>query len=381
MSEMIEIGNDLIVISTPTSVGDSMDWSVVDLKNLSGGITQSSDIIIAGLSLNVLDNFLYGYEINRHEIVRVDNQFQVTYLGLPQGMSQYINWAATIDTQGFMYLSGGVSTSVCYTLDLRPSSANYMQLVDPADSYTVINAGKPYTPVQSLWVAGWTSLSDGKLYGINYGVGINAGKMTCVDPTTGEVTFLETNYDMPTDFQFRAITRDVNDDIYIIGANTGLVFKFTITNNIATGTELGTLDLDYIYLSAVLSPYANPFGIVSNIAKFEVEACEGEDSTTIESNQERVEIVDLVIEKSANCSVAFVGGTVTYCVTVTNPSEYEFSSTFRDLLDVRLSYVAGTFMVDGIPQTPVIAGQEISYPITIPANGTVIVCFKVKVMN
>jgi len=376
---VIEIGNNLIVFTAPSSTASSMDWSVVDLRNLSGGITQSGDSIIAGLSLNVLDNYLYGYDIFQHEIVRVDSDFQLTYLGLPQGMSQYINWAATIDTNGFMYLSGGVSTSMYYTVDLRPGSGTYMQLVDPTDGYLPITSGKPYIPTQSLYVAGWTALSDGKLYGLYYGTGVNAGKMVCVDPTTGDVTFLETNYQMPSDYQFRAIVRDINDDIYAISAMTGTVFKFTISNDIATGTELGTLDLGYMYLDAVLSPFANPFGLVANTAELDVVSCDGEEPTTIQSNKEEVEIVDIVVEKTANCPIAFVGGTIQYCITVTNPSLHEFQSTFRDVLDSRLEYVDGSFTVDGTTQTPTISGQEISHLVTIPADSTVTICFKVKV--
>ena len=86
-----------------------------------------------------------------------------------------------------------------------------------------------------------------------------------------------------------------------------------------------------------------------------------------------------MIEKKANCPVAFVGGTITYCVTVTNSSNYEFPATFIDVLDTSLTFIAGTFTVDGIPQTPTISDQEIRYAFTIPANDNVIICFKVRV--
>ncbi|MCL2587203.1 MAG: hypothetical protein FWE31_03100 [Firmicutes bacterium] len=378
MSQTVQIGNNLIVFTVPTSTATTMDWSVVDLKNLSGGIIQSSDSVVACIAYNVIDESLYGYDVIQHQIVRIDDQFQLTYLGIPLGMSPGINWAGTIDTNGFMYLSNDSATEY-YTVDLRPSSTTFLQLLDPTNGYAPIQAGRPYVGITPVYVAGWTSLSDGKLYGIWYGSGENAGKMTCINPSTGEVTILETTYPMPTDYQFRAITRDINDTIYAISPTAGKVFQFTINGGVVTGADLGALDLGYMYLEAVLSPYANPFGIVANTAEFDIQACDGEEPTTIQSNREDVDIVNLIVEKIASCSVVFPGGIIKYCVTVTNPSNNEFQSTFRDVLNPLLTYVSGSFTVDGVSEAPNITGKEISFPVTIPENGSAVICFKARV--
>ena len=373
----IEIGNNLIAFTVADATPSSMDWSVVDLKTLSGEIAQSSNTILAGLAYNILDGFLYGYDVVQHEIVRVDSDYNITYLGLPTGMLPNINWAATVDANGFMYLAGGNSPSVYYTVDLRTSSATYMQLLDPTNAYIPSETGNPFIDYQHFYVAGWTVLSDGKLYGIWYGNDNNAGKMVSVAPTTGQVTVLETNYPMQNSYEFRAIVRDINDDIYAIHATTGVVYKFQVVGNIATGTELGALDLGFMYIDAVLSPNANPFGKVSNIASIDIEDCE-DNITSIFSNKEEVELIAVTVEKNANCSWIIKGSSISYCVTIKNTSTtVELPATFRDQLIEGLTYINGTFTVNGSSQTPTVTGQELSYRVTLSPNSETVICFKV----
>ena len=103
---------------------------------------------------------------------------------------------------------------------------------------------------------------------------------------------------------------------------------------------------------------------------------------TIDSNEVQVEVVNLSIVKSAASSWTIQGGTIHYCVAVTNESETETitDAVFRDVLADRLTYVEDSFTVDGDEETPVISGQTISYTIpTLEPEQTVNICFAVTV--
>ena len=103
---------------------------------------------------------------------------------------------------------------------------------------------------------------------------------------------------------------------------------------------------------------------------------------TIPSNDVEVEIISLSIVKSSSSTWTIEGGTIHYCVAVTNNDTMTTitDTVFRDDLDGRLTYVTDSFTVDNNPETPVISGQEISFTIPTLAPGqTVNICFTVSV--
>jgi len=119
---------------------------------------------------------------------------------------------------------------------------------------------------------------------------------------------------------------------------------------------------------------------IDNTSSLDVDVCE--ESVTISSNTVDVEIVDLEIVKTVNCPWTVTGGTLRFCTAITNPSEdidIE-DALFHDTLNGRLTYVTGSFTVDGHPATPTVSGQSIEYVIPeIPAGETVTICFDVTV--
>lgn len=106
----------------------------------------------------------------------------------------------------------------------------------------------------------------------------------------------------------------------------------------------------------------------------------GEDQVTIDSNVAELAIIEPGIVKTVNPSWTMFGGTATFCNAITNPSDTETitNSLFSDTLDSSLSYVDGTFTVDGVTETPTISGQTVSYVIPTLAPGqTINICFRV----
>lgn len=95
-------------------------------------------------------------------------------------------------------------------------------------------------------------------------------------------------------------------------------------------------------------------------------------AVSVTSNQADVDIIDLQVTKAASCSLVLLGGEVCYTVTVVNNSTVNLTGvTFRDPLASNLTYVTGSFQVDGVPEVPTISGNEIQYTFDITAGSTV----------
>lgn len=98
----------------------------------------------------------------------------------------------TFDLNGFFYIFVN-NTSRFYTVDLRPNSATFMKLVNPAAGYTeqTANYGTPLSAVVNIsdWVY---NQADGNLYGVQ-----RNGVLTRIAPTTGLVTSLATTAPNP----------------------------------------------------------------------------------------------------------------------------------------------------------------------------------------
>jgi len=117
--------------------------------------------------------------------------------------------------------------------------------------------------------------------------------------------------------------------------------------------------------------------IVKNQSELDFELCDGVETVT--SNAATTGIVEITMNKVADCNMALLGGNICYTVTISNTSAaYRLSTTFRDMLPDELQYVDGSFTVNGVQQTPDVDGQEITYTFELLVEDTVIkFCTKV----
>ena len=118
---------------------------------------------------------------------------------------------------------------------------------------------------------------------------------------------------------------------------------------------------------------------ITNKAQIEIEACD--ETIVIESNEETVHILKLVVTKTAGCAVTAVGHHINYCVTIRNESGVELHDLlFKDIIDSKTSYVTGSFRVNDSPATPTVVGHTITYNIpSLDDDDTVRICFRVSV--
>ena len=94
-------------------------------------------------------------------------------------------------------------------------------------------------------------------------------------------------------------------------------------------------------------------------------------------------LLDPAISKTVDKATASVGEVVTYTVTISNPSEVSMSNlTFTDALPAGITYLAGSFEVNGSPTTPIVSGNNLTYNIpAIGAGQNVVLTFQATVIG
>jgi len=120
---------------------------------------------------------------------------------------------------------------------------------------------------------------------------------------------------------------------------------------------------------------------ITNTASADLELCD--ELVQITSNTISFEVAEILITKYVNCPSTVVGGTLRFCIEISNPSTTAINNVIlRDALDPRLQYVPGSFTINGVPATPSVVGNVLSYNIgTIPPLSTVVACFRVRVLS
>ncbi len=211
--------------------GRPTKWYNINLvtgeSTLRGPLTPEDDV--NGIGYNPLDNYLYGCDITTGNLVRIGSSGGLMQLSWPTGLPAGGYNVGAFDNDGFLYLSIN-KTSRFYTVDLRPGSATFMKLVDPAAGYVEQTADygtRLSTPVNlSDWA--WDP-TDGNLYGVQ-----NNGVLTRISPTTGAVTLLDTAGPTPND-SFGAVGIDGTGTLYAILNRDGTVYQYDYQDGTASG--------------------------------------------------------------------------------------------------------------------------------------------------
>ena len=217
-------------------VGTPTQWYNIDLLTGNAvfyGNLNPQDYVNA-IGFNPLDNFIYGYDITVNQIVQVDANRNIAYMGLPTGLPVAGYNAGCFDKNGFLYIMLN-GASRFYTIDLRPNSSSYMRLVNPLNNYTpqtsnygnAINNG-------TMNVSDWDCDDNGFLYGIQPN-----GVMQRLNLANGNVISMTTTGPAPN-ASFGATAIDNYGYIYAIENNDGGVYRYTVNGTIAAGNYFST---------------------------------------------------------------------------------------------------------------------------------------------
>ncbi|MCL2559006.1 MAG: DUF11 domain-containing protein [Turicibacter sp.] len=223
-------------------VGQPTEWVNINLvtgKPVSQGFLNPADYVNA-IGYNILDNFLYGYDLTVNQIVRIDAGGNLTMLGLPTGLTATTNGYNTgcFDDRGYFYLYFSQIARM-YVVDLRPGSASYMRLVDPTNGYAVQTSSYGValvngTPNIADWV--WlpsTATTGSNTNGFLYGI-VNGGAMARVNIDNAHVINMTTTGPAYAS-SYGAMSVDVDLNVYAVANENGNVYRYTINGTTATG--------------------------------------------------------------------------------------------------------------------------------------------------
>ena len=105
---------------------------VTGLSVLQGALSPAHDVNAIGY--NPLDDYIYGYDQTTNALVRVTAGGRLIQLPLPTGLPAGNYNTGTFDANGFLYLFINDGNRF-YTVDLRPNSATFLKLVNPAAGF------------------------------------------------------------------------------------------------------------------------------------------------------------------------------------------------------------------------------------------------------
>lgn len=190
-------------------------------------------VYVNAIGYNTLDNYIYGYETTNH-IVRVDNNGNVMTLSpLPPGLPVDSYNTGTFDFNGFLYLFA-INDTRFYVVDLRPNSATFMKLVNPANGYQEQTSNFGVALSRALSIPDWVFRpQDNNLYGIT-----ETGLVQRIAPTTGVITNIPT---APLNVgPFGAVALDATGAIFAISNNNGRIYRYLISGNTAEANRVST---------------------------------------------------------------------------------------------------------------------------------------------
>ena len=225
-------------------VGTPTEWVNINLVTgnpTMAGLLTPADYVNA-IGYNVLDFYLYGYDVTVSQLVRVDGAGNIMYLGNPVGLPVTANGynSGGFDANGILYLYYN-NLAKLYAVNLVPDSPNFMRLVDPtatpAYSEQTSNYGLALNNTLNIADLIWLPAipetgtgTNGFIYGIQNGgtvSRINLDNLKVVNLTTSGPTYNNS---------FGALSVDFNNNIYAIANQNGNIYRYVINGMTATGT-------------------------------------------------------------------------------------------------------------------------------------------------
>ncbi len=257
------------------------------------------------IGYNIIDGFIYGYDRDNDEIVRVDETGAVTGLGLPPSLPALGYYVGDVDPLGFMFLQAPFG-AVMYRVDLNDlgAAAVEIDLVPNTNLYDFA-----YNP------------RTGFIYGVH------SGSLRVIDPDTGVVTSMPVTGDTGVGSGINgAVWFDPFGNLFAYRNSPGQVYRV----NTSTG-------------ESVLLGAAPTVGL--------------NDGTRCS--------VHLGFLKDVAPVVASPGETVTFTYLIVNPADPvspNVTINFDDTLPPEVNVIPGSLTISGSASTPTstVTGNDVS---------------------
>lgn len=191
--------------------------------------------VVNAIGYNLVDNMIWGFDLQNSEVVRIDANGIATAFTIPNlpPAGNYIS--GDITPNGYLLLVDQVS-STYYVVDINASRAlTYLKLVDPTLGYIIDNS--PYGNVLS----NTTQIAD---YTYNASLGLflgvaSTGRIARLNINTNTFTFDATPVvNLPTGVNYGATYSDANpDNLYTFNNSTGVFYQISLAGNTAIQTS------------------------------------------------------------------------------------------------------------------------------------------------
>ncbi len=174
-SKTFECSSESYISFNTSSWGPTYGDSKFDTINLSNGQLKNHKILngvngVNSIGYNIIDNYIWGYNLNSKKIVRIDADGNTKLYNRPSGLPQGFYIDADVDKNGILYLAEN-NTNTIYRVDVNPNSSTFLKALTPLklkNNVKIYTADFAFNP------------KDGKLYYID-----NHGKVYKIDTNTG----------------------------------------------------------------------------------------------------------------------------------------------------------------------------------------------------
>lgn len=184
---------------------------------------------INALGYNILDGYIYGYDITTHNVCRVSSDGTIQDICTVPNLPQIPYSVGDVDSNGYYYFTETNSTTM-YVVDINPLRiTTFGKLVDPATK-ALSSTGTTMTGSMggtSIGTGDWAfNPMDGQIYYSKNSDGI----VRRLNPLTGVITQLTIN--IPTPGVFNSTVFGPNNDMYTVdNLSAGNIYQYNITGN------------------------------------------------------------------------------------------------------------------------------------------------------
>lgn len=213
--------------------------SVLYRYNISTGqrttIATITGRVVNAIGYNLVDNMIWGYDLQNSEVVRIDANGIATAFTIPNlpPSGNYISGDVT--PNGYLLLVDQAS-STYYVVDVNASRAStYLRLVDPTLGYVIDNSPYGNALSNTTQIADYTYNASLDLF---LGVA-STGRIARLNINTNTLTFDATPVvNLPTGVNYGATYSDANpDNLYTFNNSTGAFYQISLASNTATQTS------------------------------------------------------------------------------------------------------------------------------------------------
>lgn len=200
--------------------------------------------VVNAIGYNLIDNMIWGYDLQNGVVVRIDANGLATAFTIPNlpTSGNYIAGDATPD--GYLLLVDQASNTY-YVVDINASrTSTYLKLVDPTAGYIIDTAPYGNTLSNTTQIADYTyNASLGLFLGLS-----SSGRIARLNINTNTITLDAVPVaNLPTGVNFGASYSDANpDNLYTFNNSTGVFYRISLAGNTAieTGTSVSSSSND-----------------------------------------------------------------------------------------------------------------------------------------